>query len=284
MAEQALRHWGPSHGGRITKNQNVGIILKRHGLEVVQYVQNVARSMNETIPFYRDVGIAETVLETIGLNVLAIQEMVTEIAAPDNPKEIPVNTTPADLDAEIRFVKFTMPTIIGTSHTITVTARSTAMTSAETGLVSDFLMASIGKLCTTDAMTFAAKTYATAVNFEITLDVAYKFLGMNEGADPTDPNIVTFSFAKYVAATGEGGDFTLHPLSILDDTDGHDLYEVDQVAEFGTAGDDAQDALWGQLVAGTSAYLLSRTRTLNAEAPAEESIDVTVFPTGNPTA
>ena len=283
MAEIGFQHWGPDHGGQVRKNQNVGIILKRHGVDVVQYVQTLARSMNEVFEFEDDIGIDTDTPDTLTLSVISVTETLTEDVAPGNPKVLPVNTTPNLLTVDKRFTKFKKPVILGTSFTLTITAYSTAITSAAAALDVRLQLAALGKIFTTPTVNFKPKTFNTVngVKFEIPLTFdEYQFLGIDESANATDPNVVTFSFSKYTANPAAGGDYTLHPIDILGTTGpptgGHNDYTIDAVANFGLT-----DHSFAQLDAD-SAYLVSRTRTLNIEGPATESTDVTAFPVLNP--
>ncbi|MBW2093265.1 MAG: hypothetical protein JRI80_00115 [Deltaproteobacteria bacterium] len=308
MAELPWEHTTTGLALNVQMDRSGEDIPKDYAGGINDHARSLGRNYSGGMTHAHDTGIDETDPDALGLNIVRITETIAEVPWPGSPMQVSNAGSGAavELNPELPFTKFLQPAIKGTQDSLVIIASNAPLTVAsDAGIDESFRKTNLKKgvlLGGVDTIyNFHCKSQLLAASqFTIILAGAaayapgvYKLKSIRHEYDPANPDNVEYTLDRFTANTEAGPvGHVAHMIDILQASHVPPVEDVSSglpakadliigtTADWTTAAGESEIGSAAALTAD-SAYLVTRTRTLSIDGPAEESYSLIVWPTGD---
>jgi len=277
--------WGTADGSDVEISLDPNHIPKQYGLAEHLMSSHYIKTTRQRITHHKSIGMSETIIDTVGLDIISATHTQTERPVDGNPVPVVASATPTVPAAIVqgkRWVKYLPPKIAGVDNRISFEiAGGAELARTLAASVLDSVHADFRKDKILGGETVGTNTFVPKAGSDVSiaLGAGWTMLAPRNSTSPINPNGYTLEYQKFVV-TATPDALTTHPLAAYVASG----YYGSTVAGISTTVDVDNKTLVG--AEATDCYLISVTDTLTAGAnrPATTDITWTVMPVTNPPA
>jgi len=196
--------WGTEDGSDVEISFDPNHIPKQYGLAEHLMASHYVKTTRQRITYHDNIGIEESDIDDIGLDIISITHTYTERPVDGNPVPVVAAADPAVPEVIAqgkRWVKYLPPKICGTDHRVSleiIGAAELALTLAATeAKIADFMKERVLGTETTVGATFVPKAPALSPDVTIAIGSGWTMLAPRNSTSPINPNGYTLEFQYF---------------------------------------------------------------------------------------